>query len=113
MLRDRLPGMHVAALCGGAIAWYNDGFPVVDPQGRPVQALHPGSRRVLGYITAPNAFHLPKRAGLVTRDAQRAAEAAAQAAAPAKPGSGGEKKGAAGGAEAGKPPASPKGGSRG
>lgn len=67
-LKAKLQGMHVSCMCGGAIGWYNEGFPVVDPAGRPVQALHPGSRRVLGYITEPNLFHLPKRGGIVTRE---------------------------------------------
>ena len=37
-------------LCGGIIAWYNAGGQVVDAEGTPVEAVHPGTKRCIGFV---------------------------------------------------------------
>lgn len=62
-LAEKLEGkVEVRNLVGGIVAWYNAGGEVVDGEGNPVEAVHPGQRRCIGFVTRArkNAFKFPK-----------------------------------------------------
>lgn len=49
-------------LCGGMIAWYNAGGEVRDQEGNPVEAVHPGSKRCIGFVRPrKNTFKFGKK----------------------------------------------------
>jgi|AntAceMinimDraft_1070359.scaffolds.fasta_scaffold30629_2 rhodanese-related sulfurtransferase len=49
-------------LCGGIIAWFNAGGEVVDVEGRSVEAVHPGSKRCIGFVKPrKNTFKFGKK----------------------------------------------------
>ena len=63
ILAEKLEGkVEVRNLVGGIVAWYNAGGEVVDGEGNPVEAVHPGQRRCIGFVTRArkNAFKFPK-----------------------------------------------------
>jgi S1-C subfamily serine protease len=55
---SRLLGVEVRSLCGGILAYYNEGGSVRSPSGAVVQAVHPGGAAYKDLITRPNAFKL-------------------------------------------------------
>jgi rhodanese-related sulfurtransferase len=62
VLAEKLEGKYeVRNLVGGIVAWYNAGGEVVDEGGVPVEAVHPGQRRCIGFVRPrKNAFKFPK-----------------------------------------------------
>lgn len=52
----RACALQVRSLCGGIIAYYNQGGRVRDPSGSEVQAIHPGSSDLRQYVTRPSNF---------------------------------------------------------
>ena len=49
-------------LCGGIIAWYNAGGEVHDHEGNPVEAVHPGTKRCIGFVKPrKNTFKFGKK----------------------------------------------------
>ncbi|GAX77632.1 hypothetical protein CEUSTIGMA_g5075.t1 [Chlamydomonas eustigma] len=57
---SRLLGTEVHSLCGGILAYYNEGGSVRAPNGVVVQAVHPGGPAYKDLVTRPNAFKLPE-----------------------------------------------------
>ncbi|KAK3260214.1 hypothetical protein CYMTET_30813, partial [Cymbomonas tetramitiformis] len=53
---EKTLGIEVFNLTGGIVQWYNCGLPVHNKDGIQVKTLHPGIKRCLGYISAPNDF---------------------------------------------------------
>mmetsp|Transcript_17647 Transcript_17647/g.43607 ORF Transcript_17647/g.43607 Transcript_17647/m.43607 type:complete len:418 (+) Transcript_17647:1960-3213(+) len=43
-------GVEAHNLCGGILAWFNAGGEVVDGEDTPVEAVHPGSKRCIGFV---------------------------------------------------------------
>ena len=62
VLAEKLEGKYeVRNLVGGIVAWYNAGGEVVDEGGVPVEAVHPGQRRCIGFVRPrKNSFKFPK-----------------------------------------------------
>mmetsp|Transcript_26278 Transcript_26278/g.67962 ORF Transcript_26278/g.67962 Transcript_26278/m.67962 type:complete len:306 (+) Transcript_26278:1-918(+) len=58
-LSTHLHGKTVYNLCGGVIEWFNKEGEVVDPAGKPVQAVHPYQRDLLPFIDRPNEYKMP------------------------------------------------------
>lgn len=51
-------GRTVHNLCGGLIHYFNRGGELVNPEGEIVDMLHPGSRKLAGYIERRNQIKL-------------------------------------------------------
>jgi len=52
----------VVSLCGGLIAYFNAGSEVVDAEGSAVEAVHPFTKRCIGFVAGrKNAFKFPKK----------------------------------------------------
>ena len=50
-------GVDVFNLCGGIVSWFNHGGEVVDGAGEAVEAVHPGTKRCIGFVLPrKNAF---------------------------------------------------------
>lgn len=54
---EKTLGINVFNLTGGIVQWFNCGLPVANKDGIKVKTLHPGIKRCLGYINAPNDFN--------------------------------------------------------
>lgn len=65
LLREKANGKETRSLVGGMVAWFNAGGEVVDAEGDACDAVHPGSRRCLGFFKGAkggrrNTFKFPK-----------------------------------------------------
>ena len=67
LLGEKTGFSDVRSLCGGAAAWFNAGFALLDPSaGTATEALHPGTKPRQGFVRHPerrNAFKFPKEEG--------------------------------------------------
>lgn len=55
-LLEQFPKLQVHCLCGGLVAWFNEGHMLEDADGMPSAALHPHSDALQRFVTRENEY---------------------------------------------------------